>query len=122
KDERINARAEGRDETALHSTGDRAAGVAEPMTDGELQFTRDFILMCASRYPRGLTSRVLDVQVASRGIELEKTGANSLEAQIEYLIGAGLLARKPKAHTASLETFSLTPAGDDYLRQNKLLQ
>lgn len=91
------------------------------MTDGEIQFVRDFILQSAARMPRGITRMSLDVTVASRGIELEKTGPNSLDAHVQYLIGAGLLARKPKAHTASLEIYVITPAGDDYLRQNKLL-
>ncbi|HMP83911.1 MAG TPA: hypothetical protein PKA41_14525 [Verrucomicrobiota bacterium] len=91
------------------------------MSDEQLQVTRDFILRAAARFPRGITRTTLDISAASAGLTTDKDGANSMQSHIEYLIGAGLLARKPKAHTASLELYAVTPAGDDYLRSQKLL-
>lgn len=91
------------------------------MSDLELQAARDFILRAAAKFSRGLTRTYLEISIASVGIELDPTGVNSLDAQIHYLINAGLLASKSKAHTPSMELYVLTTAGDDYLRQNKLL-
>ena len=90
------------------------------MTDLELQTVRDFILRAAAKFPRGITSLTLGTAVAAAGFELDPRGQDSLEAQLRYLVGRGLLADQPKAHTASLELYVLTPAGDDYLRRLKL--
>jgi hypothetical protein len=91
------------------------------MNDLELQSVRDFILCAVAKFPRGATVFTIEVSVASAGFELDKRGANSLDAQLEYLVGAKLLECPDKTHTPSLRMFKLTSAGDDYLRTKKLL-
>lgn len=91
------------------------------MTAEELQTARDFILRAAARMPRGISKTTLDISLPAVGIELEKSGADSLDAQIGYLVGAGLLEEKKKQHTPSLALYVLTAVGDDYLRSQKLI-
>lgn len=91
------------------------------MTDLELQTARDFILRCAARMPRGISKTTLEISLPAAGIELDKTGENSIDAHLRYLLSANLLAEVKKTHTPSLALYVITSAGDDYLRSQKLL-
>ena len=91
------------------------------MNNEELQTARDFILRAAGRMPRGISQSTLEISLPSVGIQLPESGSDSLDAQIGYLIGAGLLQAKRPRHTPSLILYTLTPAGEDYLRSANLL-
>jgi hypothetical protein len=91
------------------------------MSDTELQALRDYILCATARFPKGITTRVLEISVASAGFELDAKGPNAMPAQLKYLREKNLLQQVKKSHTPSEEMHELTSDGDDYLRDKKLI-